>query len=161
MEPYRHWKHQRAPAHHARDPANRVAQGQFLGAHDSHRLPRQSALQNGSLHNAGDVFHSIGPDGLVLVSNEGKQWERVKCMTQVVEHVIASAINDSALEYGVIQSAASHELLRRPFGLVVRRAAVWTSSQKADENYLLNACSMSGIRHVSSAVDMHAPVGLL
>src|SRR5229473_7472576 len=82
-------------------------------------------------------------------------------MTQMVEHMITSAINDSALEYGVIQSAASHEILRRPFGLVVRRAAVWTSSQKADENYLSNAGSISGNSCVSCAFDMHAPVGLL
>src|SRR3989454_10581441 len=44
MKPKRHGKHERAPADHASDTANRFAQRQFLGSKHRDRSPRQQSV---------------------------------------------------------------------------------------------------------------------
>ena len=71
-------------------------------------------------------------DGFVGESHESEHREGVEGMAQMVEHVIASTVNDAAFEYGVIEPTVSDDLFRRPLGFVVGRAAVRTRPQETD-----------------------------
>src|SRR5437667_5554594 len=81
-------------------------------------------------------------------------------MAQMIEHVIASAINHACFEDGVIETGAANNLFGRPFRLMVPGATIRTRTQEAHERYLLHPRSASCADHVPSSFNMHATIRL-
>src|SRR5258705_5020299 len=80
---------------------------------------------------------------------------------QMVEHVIATAVDNSRFNDRVIKSGVAHHLLSRPLRLVIWRTAVCTSAQKTHEHDFLHPCGMSRRDNILRSFDVHPVKSLL
>jgi hypothetical protein len=78
----------------------------------------------------------------------------------VIEHVVAAAEHHPRLQDGPFQARAPHELLCCPLRLVVRRAAVRTGPQEAEQGQPASASLLGGPHHIGGAATVNGVVGL-
>jgi hypothetical protein len=78
----------------------------------------------------------------------------------MVQHVIAPAVDHARLQDRVIEAAAADDLLGRPLGLVVRRTAVGSRPQEAEQDDLRNARAARSLDDMARALDVDTAIGL-
>src|SRR5262245_47055426 len=81
-------------------------------------------------------------------------------MAQMVQHVIALAIDDAALEHRVVQSRFPNDLFRSPFRFVISRATARSRPQKADQGNLSRARLSRRFDHIARAINVDALIRL-
>jgi hypothetical protein len=79
----------------------------------------------------------------------------------VVEHVVASSVNDTALEHGVIESATANDFFGSPLGFVIGGTAIGPGTKKTDENYLAHTDATRRRNNIACAFNVNATEGLL
>ena len=136
------------------------AKRQLLRAHDGHSLANEDGVHQRGFRDASHVFNRVWPHEFVRKADEGEHREGVERMAQVVEHVIALAIDDAAFEHRVIESAATHNFLGGPLRFVIGRAALRARAKEADQNNFPGARLERGLHHVARALDVDAVKGL-
>src|ERR1043166_6697384 len=103
MEPDWQREHQWAATYDSGNTPHGCAQGQRFRPKDGHRLARKHAIYQGGFDNPCHVLDRGGPDRSVVQAHEGENRESVERVAQVIEHVVAFAVNDPAFEYREIK----------------------------------------------------------
>jgi hypothetical protein len=106
------------------------------------------------------ILHRSGPQWLRPKTHEAKHRQGVKGVAEMVEHVVASAVDDARLEYGVIETRGADDFLRRPFRLVIGRVTVGPCAQEAQKEDFLHACRLRSRDDVARSLDVNALIGL-
>src|SRR5205809_3234521 len=81
-------------------------------------------------------------------------------MREVIEQVVAPAVNDSGLEHRVFEAGGANDFLCLPFGFVIGGAAMWARAQETEKQNVTHACALCGVHHVSRPLDVHVRVRL-
>src|SRR5919197_77000 len=81
-------------------------------------------------------------------------------MTEVIQHVVTAPEHHAWLEDRPLEPGCSNDFLGGPFGLVVRRSAVRSSTEKAHERQTASRDSPGCAHNVCRACYMNRLVGL-
>src|SRR5262245_16432609 len=81
-------------------------------------------------------------------------------MAQMVQHVIALAVNDAAFQHRVIQARPTHDFFRCPFRFMIRRTALRSGPQKTDQSDLTDASLARSFGDMTGAVHVNTPICL-
>src|SRR3954468_16039084 len=79
---------------------------------------------------------------------------------EVIEHVVASAVDDAGLEDGPAQARTPNELFCGPLGAVVRRGAVRASAKETQDDDPRDARRSRGLDDGTGSRDMDRLVRL-
>ena len=81
-------------------------------------------------------------------------------MTDVVEQMVAAAVNDAAFKDRIRQAGGTHDLLRGPLRLVITGAATRPRAQEADHGDSFYARLLRRADQYACAFDVHGGVSL-
>ncbi len=84
----------------------------------------------------------------------------MKSVAEVVEHVVAPAVDDSGLQDGVGETRPPHDLLGGELRLVVARAAGRPRPEKAEQRDVPNPGATGRLHDVARPLHMHCLIGL-
>jgi hypothetical protein len=108
----------------------------------------------------GDLLDCDWADGLVFEPDKSENGEGIKRVAQVVEHVIAFAVDDAAFQDRVIQPAVADQFFGGEFRLVIARSAIGPGAEKTDQRDFFHTGSSCGFDDVGGAFDMNPFVSL-
>jgi hypothetical protein len=106
------------------------------------------------------VVDGHGADGLLAESDGGEERQGVKRVAEVIEHVVAEAVDHTGLENGVVEAGGADEFFGDPLGFVIGRAAIGAGTQEAEQEQAGDARAAGGVDDVRGAVDVDGAVGL-
>src|ERR1044072_5072649 len=81
-------------------------------------LSFQAAVDECRAHDVYEILDSERANAFFFEADETEDGEGVKRVTQVVEHVIATPVDDSGFENRVVESGVAHDLFCLPLLLV-------------------------------------------
>src|SRR5690242_17740566 len=84
----------------------------------------------------------------------------MKSMTEVIQHVIALAINHAGFDDRIVQSRTANDFLGRPLGFVVRRITMWPRSEKAKKQNLLDRRFACGVYNILCPLNVNSLICL-
>src|SRR5213078_1374242 len=141
--------------------SHRLTQIKFLSASDGDRFVRHSPINHGRSQNDNQIFDSQRTNGLLLKAHHDKKWKGIQRMAQVVQHVIATAINHSRPDNSVIKTRSAHYFFGSPLRFMIGRATIGTRAQKTHQHDLLYSGRSRGHNDISCSVNMNSLVSLL
>ncbi len=152
-------KHQRLSSGHPSHPPNGLAQRERFGPDDGNSFPRERSVHERGFGNSCDVFNRVGPDGLVLEADKSEHRKCVKRVAEMIEHVIAFAVNDAALQHRVVQAGVTHDFLGLPLRFVIARTAIRSCPEKTDQKNFFNSRSMCGRNNIARPFNVDFLIG--
>lgn len=160
MNPERRSKEEAPEPDNSRHPADGLAQGQLVGSEDCDRLAGKPTVNERCSSNTGDVIDGHGTNWAVAHADQRKNREGIQRVAEVIEHVVAAAIDDPGLENRVLQTRRSNDFLGRVLGLVIAGAAFRSCPQEAQEQDPPNACRLGRLDNMSSAINVDGAIRL-
>ena len=91
-------------AHRASHSSNGLGERHFVRSGDGDGLPRQTASNDRCMHDADEVGHRERANEFRCEPDKGKNRKRVERVAQVIEHVVATAVDDAGLEDDVVEA---------------------------------------------------------
>ena len=160
VKPHRQREHERAPADDARHAPHGFGQRHLLGTRDGDGLPRQAPVDQRGAEERDEVLDGERAHGLFPEADKAEDREGVKRVAEVVEHVVAAAVDHAGLEDRVVEAGGAHDFLRGELRFMVAGAAGRAGAQEAHEGDLARAGAAGGIDHALRPADMDAVVRL-
>jgi len=93
-------------------------------------LPLHATIDERRSQHVYEIFNREWPNVFLFQTDKAEHGKRVQRVAQVVEHVIATAIDHAGFDDCVIESGIADDLFCFPFRLVIRRAAARPRAQK-------------------------------
>lgn len=146
--------------HHARDATDGFAERHFFWSRDRDCLARQPILSERRCQHPRKILDRQWPHRLFSHANEAKDRERVKGVAEMVEHVIAAAVDHACLKDCVVQSGGADDFFGGPLRFVVGRAAIGTRAEEAEQHDFSDACAARGFHYTARGCNVNALVGL-
>src|ERR1700730_18352887 len=82
-------------------------------------------------------------------------------MTQMIQHMIAAAVDHTSFKDGVIEPGVANDFFCRPLRLMVGRSAACTGKQETHKDDLLHPCCLRGDDNVPRCFHVHSFIRLL
>src|SRR5207245_4279802 len=92
--------------------------------------------------------------------DQGEQPDGHDRARQVIEQMIAPAIDDAGFEDGVVQAGVAYDLFGQPLRFVIARSAVRPRAQEAHQRDFPDAGAAGRVDDRLRALDVDPPVGL-
>jgi hypothetical protein len=104
VAPDRQGKHQRLLPNNFSDTPNSFTQVYLFGTQQSDRLTFQSSINQRRAHYVDEVLNSKWSDGLFFKTNQSEKGKSMQCVAKMIEHVIASTVNNASFDHCVVEA---------------------------------------------------------
>ena len=161
MDPHRQPNEERAPTHRFCDATDGLAKRQFVWSHGRHRSFGETPVaERRCLEQPDDVVYRDGSNRAVMKPHEPEHRKAVEGAAEVIEHVIAAAVDHARLDDCPREARVADQLFGGPLGTVVLTGAVGSGPEEGHHDDASDAGCLCGVDHGPGAFDVDALVRL-
>src|SRR5579859_207504 len=151
---------QRIPLDDIPHTPHRFAQSDFLRSGNAHGLIREPRVFERCTNRHYEIPDGEWTHRFFSHAHKSENWKCVQRVAEMVEHVVAVAVNHPRLEDRAVEAGRSDGFFSRPFRFVVCGATIWAGAQEAQKNNLAHAGLPRGLNYILSSFHVYATVGL-